>query len=263
MECSTVGFDLVFVHVLHQVTVHVASNENSTIEHVWTHIHRQLNTYEHTSIDNCTHMNTHPSTIEHAWTDNLTIYLFIFFNTIFVSSHMYPETRRYPSNRRLNEHGIYIRHCQESNSQPVPSQAGADTTRPQWRTIEHVWTSIDKWTRVNTHPSTNEHVWTNNTSIDKWTRVNIHPSTNEYVWTHIHRQMNTYEHISIDNWTRVNTQYIHWQLNTCEHTSIDNWTRVNTCEHTSIDNWTCVNAHPLTTKQQQCFVYQTVIGFIL
>ena len=48
-----------------------------------------------------------------------------FFNTIFVSSHMYP------SNLRLKEHGIYIRHCQESNSQPVPSQAGADTTRPQ------------------------------------------------------------------------------------------------------------------------------------
>ena len=33
----------------------------------------------------------------------------LLFNTIFVSSHMYPETRRYPSNRRLNEHGIYIR----------------------------------------------------------------------------------------------------------------------------------------------------------
>ena len=31
----------------------------------------------------------------------------------------------------VNEHGIYIRHCQESNSQPVPSQAGADPTRPQ------------------------------------------------------------------------------------------------------------------------------------
>ena len=31
-----------------------------------------------------------------------------------------------PSNRRLNEHGIYIRHCQESNS-----QAGVNTTRPQ------------------------------------------------------------------------------------------------------------------------------------
>ena len=28
------------------------------------------------------------------------------------------EPRRDPSNRRLNEHGIYIRHCQESNSQP-------------------------------------------------------------------------------------------------------------------------------------------------
>ena len=26
--------------------------------------------------------------------------------------------------------GVYIRHCQKSNSQPVPSQAGADTTRP-------------------------------------------------------------------------------------------------------------------------------------
>ena len=41
------------------------------------------------------------------------------------------EPKRDPSNRKLNEHGIYIR---ESNSQPVPSQAGADTTRPQWRT---------------------------------------------------------------------------------------------------------------------------------
>ena len=30
--------------------------------------------------------------------------------------------------------GYIIRHCQESNSQPVPSQAGVDTTRPQWRT---------------------------------------------------------------------------------------------------------------------------------
>ena len=57
--------------------------------------------------------------------------LFFFLNTIFVSSHMYPENPKDPSNRRLNEHGIYIRHCQESNSQPVPSQAGVDTTRPQ------------------------------------------------------------------------------------------------------------------------------------
>ena len=29
---------------------------------------------------------------------------------------------------------IYIRHCQRSNSQPVPSQVRADPTRPQWRT---------------------------------------------------------------------------------------------------------------------------------
>ena len=48
---------------------------------------------------------------------------------------MYPENPKDPSNRRLNEHGIYIRHCQESNSQLVPSQAGVDTTRPQWRTM--------------------------------------------------------------------------------------------------------------------------------
>ena len=34
-------------------------------------------------------------------------------------------------NRRLYEHGIYIRHCQESNPQPVPSQVRADSTMPQ------------------------------------------------------------------------------------------------------------------------------------
>ena len=70
------------------------------------------------------------------------INIYIYFNTIFVSIHAYvpictQEPRRNLSNRRLNEHehGIYIRHCQESNSQPVPSQAGADPTRPQWRII--------------------------------------------------------------------------------------------------------------------------------
>ena len=48
---------------------------------------------------------------------------------IFVSSHMYPENPEgLPSNRRLDENGIYIRHCQESNSQPIPSQVGANPT---------------------------------------------------------------------------------------------------------------------------------------
>ena len=37
------------------------------------------------------------------------------------------------SNLRLYEHGICIRHCQGSNPQPVPSQAHADPTRPQFR----------------------------------------------------------------------------------------------------------------------------------
>ena len=56
----------------------------------------------------------------------------LFFNTVFVSSHMYPGTQRDPSNRRLYEHGICIRHCQDSNSQPVPSQVRAGSPRPQW-----------------------------------------------------------------------------------------------------------------------------------
>ena len=62
--------------------------------------------------------------------------------------------RRDSSNRKLNEHGIYIQHCQESNSQPVPSQVRADSTRPQWRTayiaiakhirllITEIWTTV-------------------------------------------------------------------------------------------------------------------------
>ena len=41
------------------------------------------------------------------------------------------EPQKDPTNCRLNEHGIYIRHCQELNSQPVPSQVGADPTRPR------------------------------------------------------------------------------------------------------------------------------------
>ena len=51
-----------------------------------------------------------------------------------IKPYVLREPRRDLSNRRLNEHGIYIRHCQESNSQSVPSQVGADTTRPQWQT---------------------------------------------------------------------------------------------------------------------------------
>ena len=60
---------------------------------------------------------------------------YYFLNMNFVSSHYVPrEPRRDPSNCRFNEHGIYIWHCQESNSQPsIPSQVRADPTRPQWR----------------------------------------------------------------------------------------------------------------------------------
>ena len=51
------------------------------------------------------------------------------------------ESRKDPSNRRLIEHGIYIRHCQESISQPVPSQTGANTNRPA---VLNLW-SADHW----------------------------------------------------------------------------------------------------------------------
>ena len=61
---------------------------------------------------------------------------FFFQHNFCVEPFVPREPRRNPSNRRLNERGIYIRHCQESNSQPVPSQLGADPTRPQWQIRE-------------------------------------------------------------------------------------------------------------------------------
>ena len=66
-----------------------------------------------------------------------------FLNSIFVSKPYVPKKpRRDPSNRRLHEHGIYISHCQESNPQPVLSQAGADTTRPLWQDIQTISISL-------------------------------------------------------------------------------------------------------------------------
>ena len=38
----------------------------------------------------------------------ISVIINFFLNTIFVSSHMYPENPE--SNRRLYEHGLYIRH---------------------------------------------------------------------------------------------------------------------------------------------------------
>ena len=50
----------------------------------------------------------------------------IFQHNFCVKPYAPREPRSNPINRRLNEPGIYIWHCQESNSQPVPSQAVAD-----------------------------------------------------------------------------------------------------------------------------------------
>ena len=62
------------------------------------------------------------------------IYIFkiLFKHNFCVKPYVPRESWRDPSNRRLNERGIYIRHCQELNSQPFPFQVGADPTRPQW-----------------------------------------------------------------------------------------------------------------------------------
>ena len=53
----------------------------------------------------------------------------------FVSSHIYPD-KRAPKGVIVGsmkyEHGICIRHYQDSNSQPVPPQELADSFRPQW-----------------------------------------------------------------------------------------------------------------------------------
>ena len=60
-------------------------------------------------------------------------FLKTFFNKILVSSYMYPEnpggTQVTVGSMNMDMVYNYIRHCQESNSQPVPFQAGADTTK--------------------------------------------------------------------------------------------------------------------------------------
>ena len=71
------------------------------------------------------------------------------------------EPRRNPSNRRLNEHGIYIRYCQESNSQPVSSQVGADPTRPQWRIIIIIIIKAKNNNNNNNNKKNNVHWYSN------------------------------------------------------------------------------------------------------
>ena len=47
------------------------------------------------------------------------VYFLFFQHNFCVKPYVPREPRRNPSNRRFNEHGIYIRHCQELNSQHV------------------------------------------------------------------------------------------------------------------------------------------------
>ena len=47
---------------------------------------------------------------------------------------------------------MYIRHCQESNSQPVPSQVGADPTRLQWRIYNPLNRHTFCWAHIQDDP---------------------------------------------------------------------------------------------------------------
>ena len=85
------------------------------------------------------------------------LYVFFFKHNFCVKPHVPREPRRNPSNRRLNEHGIYIRHLQDSNLQPVPSQTGADIPLDHSEDIcwVYVWQfskcieEIDGWMQSN------------------------------------------------------------------------------------------------------------------
>ena len=58
------------------------------------------------------------------------IYLYFLKHNFCIKPDVPREPRSDLSNHRLYEHGICIRHCQDSNSQPVLSQVRADSTWP-------------------------------------------------------------------------------------------------------------------------------------
>ena len=97
--------------------------------------------------------------------------IFRFFNTIVCIKPYVPrEPRIDTSKRRLIEHEIYIRHCQESNSQPVPSQAGADPPRPQRRiccyiicSYPRILSRVIKWLFDYVSRDLNKYVYINKT----------------------------------------------------------------------------------------------------
>ena len=67
----------------------------------------------------------------------------------FKHNFCYQAVWRDQSNRRLYEHGICIRHCQDSNSQPVPSLVRAYSTRPQWWNIEYMhWVQLQSLNKL-------------------------------------------------------------------------------------------------------------------
>ena len=100
----------------------------------------------------------------------------------YVSSHIYPENleRTQVIVGSMNM-VIYIRHCQESNSQPVPSQAGADPTRPQWQTdiklyiyINIIYIYITYIYIAWRHPITSViPIWNMRSDSDIWPILNI------------------------------------------------------------------------------------------
>ena len=84
------------------------------------------------------------------------------------------EPRRDPSNWWLYEHGICFRRCQDSNSQPVPYQVRANSTRPQWRML------IILSRRSRARRSDTPWSWSNSRTI--WRRWKISPSGTRWCW---------------------------------------------------------------------------------
>ena len=69
-------------------------------------------------------------------------YVWLFLNTILVSSHIYPEnpegTQVIVGSMNMG-YGLYIRHCQESNSQPVPSKIPLGHSDGRFASFSHLY----------------------------------------------------------------------------------------------------------------------------
>ena len=83
---------------------------------------------------------------EEVWRRQQDIFYLTFQHNFWIKPYVPREPQRVPSNRMAlwTWNTIYIRHCQESNSHPLPSQVHADSTRPQWWINEPEWDVLEQ-----------------------------------------------------------------------------------------------------------------------